>query len=272
VKPEVNSLKFIGCLTSLGTPTDNCLTDYDGLLEKGRRSPSSRDQFEERRKQLDGKKIAAIIYTSGTTGNPKGVVLNQDNFKAQTDMLISTPVLQKILARGIRLESLCFLPLCHVMARTSDYHLQMALGTTITFAESMDEIQSNLLEVKPQILFSVPRLFEKIYEAVKLYSIKLTGIQKKIFDRALNIGDKASDYMIEGSPLPPALGIKFALSNALVFDKIRKTVEFDRLIVAGSGGGALPADITKFFRSMNITGRSIKRTHLCRAAAGQMDI
>jgi len=253
VKPEVSSLNFIGCMTNLKTPPDEYLTDYNSLLKKGSESSFAREQFKQRRKQLTGKNTAAIIYTSGTTGNPKGVVLSQENFKSQTDVLISTPVLQKVLEREIRLESLCFLPLCHIMARTADYHLQMAMGTTIIFSESIQKVQKNLLEVKPNILFSVPRLYEKIYEAVRLYSEKFTGIQKKIFDWALKTGNKASDYMIEGSPLPPALGIKFALSNVLVFDKIRKAVGFDRLVVAGSGGGALSGDITKFFRSMNIT-------------------
>ena len=69
----------------------------------------------------------------------------------------------------------------------------------------------------------------------------------------MNVGDAASDHMIAGEPLPPLLGIKFALANRLVYDKIRKLVGFDRLVVAGSGGAALSRDITKFFRSMNIT-------------------
>ena len=89
-----------------------------------------------------------ILYTSGTTGNPKGVVLSQANFKAQTDVLISTPLPQKLLERDIQLESLCFLPLCHVMGRTADYHLQLALGTTINFAENMKTIQKDLEEKK----------------------------------------------------------------------------------------------------------------------------
>ncbi len=258
VKPEVATLNFIGCMTNLKTrPDENSpdefSIDYDSLLKKGNDSAPAREQFEQRRKQLTGKNTAAIIYTSGTTGNPKGVVLSQANFKSQTDVLISTPVLQKILEREIRLESLCFLPLCHIMARTADYHLQMAMGTTINFSESIQKVQENMLDVRPNILFSVPRLYEKIYEAVRLYSEKLTGFQKRIFAWALKTGSKASDYMIEGSPLPPALGIKFALSNILVFDKIRKAVGFDRLVVAGSGGAALSGDITKFFRSMNIT-------------------
>jgi len=253
VKPEVPSLQFVACMTSGQGLSDEHIIRYDQLIQKGKKSQPSQAQFEQRRKELVLEDYALIIYTSGTTGNPKGVVLNQSNLKAQTDVLMSTPILQKILEREIRLESLCFLPLCHIMGRTNDYHLQMALGNKIAFAESIRKVQDNLLEIKPQVLFSVPRLYEKIYEAVKLNGETLTGRKKKVFDWAMKAGDVASDYLIEGKPMPPLVSIKFALSNLLVYDKIRKIVGFDRLVVAGSGGGALPGEITKFFRSMNIT-------------------
>ena len=133
-------------------------------FQTGAASSAALKQFEDQRKQLTQSDTAAIIYTSGTTGNPKGVVLSQANFRAQTDVLISTPLPRKIMERNIRLESLCFLPLCHVLGRTADYHLQMAMGTTINFAVSMKTIQKDLLEVRPNVLFSIPRLYEKVYE------------------------------------------------------------------------------------------------------------
>jgi long-chain acyl-CoA synthetase len=162
---EVPSLEFIVCLSPVKDFSDSRVMDFDALAKKGGDSPSSMAQFTERRNQLAGSDTAAIIYTSGTTGNPKGVVLSQANFKSQTDVLISTPLPQKLLERNIRLESLCFLPLCHVLGRTADYHLQMALGTTINFSESIKTIQKDLLEVRPNILFSVPRLYEKYLKA-----------------------------------------------------------------------------------------------------------
>ncbi|MFZ5573160.1 MAG: AMP-dependent synthetase/ligase [Thermodesulfobacteriota bacterium] len=253
VKPEIPTLQFVVCLSPLASAPDGGSLDFEGLLRKGAAAPPALEAFDQRRKALTKEDIAAIIYTSGTTGNPKGVMLSQGNFCAQTDVLMSTPILQKIIERGIRLNSLCFLPLCHVMGRANDYHLQMAIGTTIHFAESIQKVQENLLEVKPQVLFSVPRLYEKFHEGIKRHAEKLKGRDKKTFDWALKVGDKAADHMIAGEPLPPALGVQFALANALVFDKVRKVIGFDRLVVAGSGGAALQRDITKFFRSMNIT-------------------
>jgi len=253
IMDEAPALEFIVCLSPLTNSSDNRVIDYNGLIKEGKESSSATKQFAQQRTQLTGSDTAAIIYTSGTTGNPKGVVLSQANFKAQTDVLISTPLPQKLLERKIRMESLCFLPLCHVMGRTADYHLQLALGTTINFAQNMKTIQKDLLEVRPNILFSVPRLYEKVYEGVNLHAQKLTGSKKKWFDWAMKTGDEASDYMIVGEPLPPALGIKFMFANLFVYHKIRQMVGFDRLVVAGSGGAALSREITKFFRSMNIT-------------------
>ena len=253
VKNQVPCLEFIVCMAPVKAPPDSCIIDYDRMVQKGADSPSAQDQFEQRRKGVKSSDTGAVIYTSGTTGNPKGVVLSQANFKAQTEVLMSTPLLQKIIERGIRLENLCFLPLSHIMGRTTDYHLQMAIGTTINFSQSIRTIQKDLLAVRPNVLLSIPRLYEKIFEAVRVHGETLTGFRKKTFDWAMTVGDKASDHLIAGKPIPPALGLKFAVANAMVYDKIRKTVGFDRLIVAGSGGAALPAEIAKFFRSMNIT-------------------
>ena len=92
VMPEVSSLEFIVCLSPLANASDKRVIDFDALIKQGSQSASAMDQFADRTKQLKGKDTAAIIYTSGTTGNPKGVVLSQANFKAQTDVLISTPL------------------------------------------------------------------------------------------------------------------------------------------------------------------------------------
>lgn len=252
VKPKVPTLEFIGCMEPAEDPPDPCVFDYDTLLSKGARSEPARSEFEIRRKAVTLDDIAAIIYTSGTTGEPKGVMLDQSNFKAQTEVLLSTATTQKLLERGLRLTSLCFLPLCHIMGRASDYHAQMALGTTITFAENYNKIQENLLEIRPQMLVSIPRLYEKVYEGVQVSSKKMKGRPKQIFDWAIKVGDEASDYMIRGEKMPLSLSLKFALSGVLVYERIRKMSGLDRLVVAGSGGGALSKEVNKFFRSMNL--------------------
>jgi len=253
VMPRVPSLEFIVSFSPVSGLAESRVIEYIRLAAQRDASDPAMRKFTESRKRLSADDTAAIIYTSGTTGRPKGAVLTQANFKAQTDILISTPIPRKILERNIRLQTLCFLPLCHVLGRTADYHLQMALGSTINFSESIKSVQKDLLEVRPNIIFSVPRLYEKIYEGVQSYARRLTGAEKKWFDWAMKVGDAASDHMIAGKALPPALGLKFAVANRVVYNRIRKLVGFDRLVMAASGGAALPMEITKFSRSMNIT-------------------
>jgi long-chain acyl-CoA synthetase len=252
VKKNVPSLQLIICLSPIELLEKQTLLNYEDILREGIVSKKAQQIIQIRRKECKNEDIASIIYTSGTTGEPKGVMIDHSNFKAQTDIILSTSITKKIVERNIRLTSLCHLPLCHILGRTSDYHAQIAMGTTIYFAESITKVPENLLEVRPNILITVPRLYEKIYEAVQNISDKMTGIQKVIFDWTMNVGDEASDYLIKGEILPVVLSLKFALSNILVFEKIRQKAGLDRLVVAASGGGALSAKIAKFFRSMNL--------------------
>lgn len=252
IKDETPHLKFIVSLAPVKGTADSCVTGYDELQVKGKNDSVSLKEFEVRRNTIKEEDPAAIIYTSGTTGNPKGVVLTQENFKAQTRLVMNAPITQRLLDRGIRLSTLSHLPLCHIMGRASDYHAQMTMGSVIYFAESIKTVQKNLLEVRPQVLASIPRLYEKIYEAVNHYASKLTGFKKEVFNWAMDAGSKASDYMIRGEMLPFKISINFALANILVYRHIRKFAGLDRLVSAISGGGPLSADIIKFFRSMNI--------------------
>ncbi|KPA12601.1 AMP-dependent synthetase and ligase domain protein [Candidatus Magnetomorum sp. HK-1] len=252
IEDKVPSLNFIVSMTPVDEFKDSTVLNYADIVMEGSISKNAQEKYSKNIKNLTLNDIASIIYTSGTTGDPKGVVIDYSNFKAQTDIILSTSMTQKIIERGIRLTSLCHLPLCHILGRTSDYHAQIAMGSTIYFAESIRKVQENLLEVRPQVLITVPRLYEKIYEAVLKISSNMTGYQKYIFDWTMDVGDKASDYLIKGESMPISLSLKFALSNIIVFEKIRQKAGLDRLVMAASGGGALSGQIAKFFRSMNI--------------------
>ncbi len=252
VMNETPALKFIVYLGPAHDVTCPAVLAYPDLLKKGKDTDGALKEFEKRKDAITENHAAAIIYTSGTTGNPKGVVLSQGNFKAQTRLVMNAPITRRLLERGIRLSTLSHLPLCHIMGRATDYHAQMALGSVIYFAESMNTVQKNLLETRPQVLASVPRLYEKIYEAVLDYAGRLRGMRKNVFDWAMKAGERASDYMIKGERLPLFVSIQFALANILVYRHIRKFAGLDRLVSAISGGGPLSADIIKFFRAMNI--------------------
>ncbi len=252
VKPDVPSLESIIAMFPVEDPPEPSVIDYDSLLKRGAASKSAGEELESRRKSLGPDDVAAIIYTSGTTGEPKGAVLTQKNFLSENEMLLDAPITNKMVERGVRLCTLCHLPLCHIYGRTSDYHVMMSMAGEMHFAESYQKVQENLFEVRPQMLITIPRLYEKVYDEVKKTSNKLTGVSKKLFDWSLAVGEEVVDHMSRGEKMPPSTAIKFALANTLVFSNIRKKSALDRLVFAGSGGGALSEDICRFFRALNL--------------------
>lgn len=252
VKAEVPSLEFIVSMAPVDDPPDPCIIDYDHLQDRGVKSQAAEEEFDTRRSALTGDDVSAIIYTSGTTGEPKGVVLTQSNFMSDVEMLLDTTLTQRMMERGINFSSLCHLPLCHIYGRTSDYHVQMAMGGRIYFAESYAKVPENLREVRPQMLITIPRLYEKVYETVMVKKSKMKGVERKFFDWGIKVGNQVVDYMSKGEKIPFLVSSQFALASVLVYDKIRKAAGLDRLVLAGSGGGALGKDTNRFFRSMNI--------------------
>ncbi|MFO8057639.1 MAG: long-chain fatty acid--CoA ligase [bacterium] len=251
VKPQTG-LEYIISLTPVDDPPDPCVINYEEALEKGAGSDAAQKEFERRMENLSGESVGAIIYTSGTTGEPKGVVLTQSNFMAQIDQLLSGTLTGALLEREIGLVSLCHLPLCHIYGRTAEYFVQIAMGGRMYFAESIQKVPENLLEVRPQMLITIPRLYEKVYETVQVKAGRMKGIGKRLYDWALKVGFEVVDHMSNGRRIPPLTAIKFSLAGTLVYNRIKKAAGLDRLVFAASGGGALAEETNRFFRALNI--------------------
>ncbi|MDZ7714760.1 MAG: AMP-binding protein [Balneolaceae bacterium] len=142
-------------------------------------------------------------------------------------------------------RTLSFLPLCHSFERTAGYYAIMAGGAEIYYAESVDTVAKNMTEAHPTIIFSVPRLFEKIYNLVSKSVEEGTVIQQKIFDWALNVGRK----YFEGQR--GLVSLQKTLADKLVFDKLKQRTGGNvRFFV--SGGAALPPEIGLFFMSAGL--------------------
>ncbi len=251
VKPETD-LEYIVSLTPLEAPPEPSVLNYEEVVDKGRSSDSAKAEFEKRKEGLTGESVGAIIYTSGTTGEPKGVVLTQSNFMSQIDQLLSGTITGALLERGIGLMSLCHLPLCHIYGRTAEYFVQIAMGGQMYFAESIRKVPENLREIRPQMLITIPRLYEKVYETVQVKAGEMKGLSKRLYDWALQTGFEVVDHMSNGRRIPPLTAIKFSLAGTLVYNRIKKTAGLDRLVFAASGGGALAEETNRFFRALNI--------------------
>jgi long-chain acyl-CoA synthetase len=189
--------------------------------------------------------LASIVYTSGTTGVPKGVMLSHSNFASNINTLAS------IIDFNPGDTNLVFLPLSHVLARMVAFAF-LSRGTSLAFAESLETVAQNLIEVKPTILVTVPRLLEKIYARIMDTILAGSGLKKKLFFWALRVGRQYGSLRLIGRKPGLGLGFRRSLANRLVFAKVvAKTGGRLRFIV--SGGAPLSKDIAEFFYAMGLT-------------------
>jgi long-chain acyl-CoA synthetase len=184
--------------------------------------------------------LATIIYTSGTTGEPKGVMLTHDNIFSNV-----AGSRTKIPFEGDD-TALSFLPLSHIFERMGGHYLMFATGTSIAYAESIDTVPVNLAEVRPTIVLSVPRLYEKMY--ARILETALTGsfIKKKIFFWARGVAERWANEKLAGKEPGGMLARQYMIAQKLVFSKLKARTG-GRLRYFVSGGAPLSPEINKFF-------------------------
>jgi long-chain acyl-CoA synthetase len=189
--------------------------------------------------------LASIIYTSGTTGIPKGVMLSHGNFVSNTKSLDAvTEFVQTD-------QILSFLPLSHVLERMTTFSF-LYKGASIAYAESIDTVAENLVEVRPTIMISVPRLFDKIYARVMDNILTQSLPKRRVFFWALGVGKKCGARKLRGEPIPKALAAQRKLAEKLVFSKIVERTG-GRVKFFVSGGAPLSKDVAEFFYALGIT-------------------
>lgn len=248
IADECPELEEIIVMSELGDEAPVRMTLWDDALEAGRTYwDEHEDAFIQTAEGITPDDVSALIYTSGTTGEPKGVVLTNRNFCSNVKA-----ALQRV-PFGEDDHHLSFLPLSHAFERTAGYTAVLAAGATISYAESIEAVSQNLLEVKPTLLISVPRIFEKVYNRVTKQADEGGAIKKKLFDWAVRTGEKyAAAQSPNGSGPGPLLRMQRAIAHRLVFSKLHEKLG-GNLRFAVSGGAALSKDIGTFFRAAGIT-------------------
>jgi long-chain acyl-CoA synthetase len=217
----------------------------DGLQELGRKADASDPGlYETRLAEIKPQDLASIIYTSGTTGVPKGVLLTHANFMS------NVKALDAVIDFNVRDTILSFLPLSHVLERMTTFAF-LYKGCTIGYAESIETVAENLVEVRPTIMISVPRLFEKLYAKIMDKVLAGSRLKKKIFFWAVRVGTEAGRRSIGGEPVGGGLRFRRRLAHRLVFSKIlAKTGGRVKFFV--SGGAPLAKDIAEFFHAIGL--------------------
>jgi long-chain acyl-CoA synthetase len=214
--------------------------NWQEILELGA-DESNQDVVEDRKNNVATTDLATIIYTSGTTGKPKGVMLTHQNIVS--DVLMSAP---RVPLRAGSTRALSFLPICHIFERMLTY-LYQYYGISIYFAESIEKISDNLKEVHPHVMSVVPRLLEKVYDKIYAKGADLTGVKKKLFFWALDLGMNYKPYKENGF----FYEFKLKIARKLIFSKWQEALggELELLV---SGSAALQPRLTKVFTAAGI--------------------
>jgi len=193
---------------------------------------------------IDPDALASIVYTSGTTGKPKGVMLSHNNF------LWNVWASLKMVKFYPEDRMLSFLPLSHALERTGGYYLPVIAGSSVAFARSVAQLADDLLTIKPTILISVPRIFERVYGKIQEKLHAGPAISRKLFESAVNIGYRRFEHNQGRAGWSPSL-LAWPLLEKLVAKKVQGRLG-GRLRFAVSGGAPLSAEIARLFIGLGI--------------------
>ncbi|MFT7119222.1 MAG: long-chain acyl-CoA synthetase [Nonlabens sp.] len=213
---------------------------WKDLKELGK-DDSNQTALEDIMAAIDIEDLATLIYTSGTTGRPKGVMLSHKNISSNA--MISAGRLPLELGGS---KALSFLPVCHIYERMLQY-MYTYTGTGIYFAESLETISDNLKEISPEVMSAVPRLLEKVYDKIITKGSDLTGIKKKLFFWAVELGLEWEPYGAKGWWYEKKLG----LAKKIIFSKWQEALGGNLKAIA-SGSAALQPRLARVFNAAGI--------------------
>ncbi|MFA7444890.1 MAG: AMP-dependent synthetase/ligase [Flavobacteriaceae bacterium] len=214
--------------------------NWTEVLELGA-DTSNQNEVEARKDSVTTDDLATLIYTSGTTGRPKGVMLTHGNIIS--NVLASAP---RVPFETGQYRSLSFLPICHIFERMILY-LYQYFSVSVYYAESIEKISDNLKEVKPNVMTVVPRLLEKVFDKIYAKGADLTGIKKKLFFWALDLGFEYEPYGAKGAWYE----FKLKIAKKLIFSKWQEALGGElKLLVSGSA--ALQPRLTRVFTAAGI--------------------
>ena len=235
IKSNVPTLKEVYSFNSI----QGC-KHWSELLELGK-DEANQKLVEERKNAVIPSDLATIIYTSGTTGKPKGVMLSHNNIVS--NVIHSAP---RIPFEKGKSRALSFLPVCHIFERVILY-LYQYYGVSIYFGESIDKISDNITEVKPNVMSAVPRLLEKVYDSIYAKGTQLSGIKKKLFFWAIDLGLRYEPYGANGAWYE----FQLKIARKLIFSKWKEGLG-GNLDLMVSGSAALQTRLARVFAAAEI--------------------
>ena len=194
----------------------------------------------------DPHKLASIVYTSGTTGRPKGVMLSHYNILFDTESVLK----QIGIDDPYNLEFLSFLPMSHMYERTIGYYVPMMAGAKVSFARSVQQLAEDFQVIKPSIIVTVPRIFERFYDKMQQKLCKQSIFARTLFHMAVSTGWKHFQFKQKTGRFNPVILLN-PLFQRIIATKIQQLLG-GNLRIAASGGAALPEMVARTFVGLGI--------------------
>lgn len=237
VKDQLAGVKRALCLKPMAGPQpDSRLKSVEDWLPKSAGAVKHVNS--------DGKKLASIIYTSGTTGKPKGVMLSHYN------MLTNAHATLQCLAIYPDDLFLSFLPLSHTLERTCGYYGIVMCGGQVAFARSVQQLAEDLQSIRPTLLISVPRIYERVYAGIKQKLADSPPARRKLFETAVAVGWARFEHQQGRGPWKPGF-LLWPILKKLVASKVMARLG-GRLRAATCGGAALSPEIAQLFIGLGL--------------------
>ncbi len=205
---------------------------------------AAHDRYAASAAEIQASDIASIVYTSGTTGLPKGAVLLHSNFASELRFVVEEIELYE---SDI---TLTFLPFAHIFGRVESF-LPIYAGTSLGFAENINSVSLNIAELKPTLLLSVPRIYEKIYAKIVSEIAASSPAKQKVFEWAVKVGRQMANCRSLKQTPSPGLMVKFLVADKLVFEKVRQKLG-GNIRATVSGGAPLSRELCEFFHACGI--------------------
>lgn len=231
-------------VVQLNNPDDNTSQQETILSSAEKWLPKETTYLQER--GGDPHKLASIVYTSGTTGRPKGVMLSHHNILFDTESLLK----QIGLDDPHNLEFLSFLPLSHMYERTIGYYVPMMVGAKVSFARSVQQLADDFQTIKPSIIVTVPRIFERFYDKMQQKLSKQSIVARTMFRLAVYVGWKHFQFKQKTAGFNPIILLN-PLFHKIIGTKVHQLLG-GNLRFAASGGAALPETVARTFVGLGI--------------------
>jgi long-chain acyl-CoA synthetase len=202
--------------------------------------------FENEIRQGSADDVCIMIYTSGTTGPPKGAMVNHNNIEAMTHAGAAAMAIDE------KDSVVSYLPLCHVAEQIFSLYLPVYYGVQVSFAESIATIQNDLREIGPTVFLGVPRIWEKLQNAIVVNIQDSSWVKRKLFERCIAIGRRVGDQRLAGQPVGFFRQTAWWIGYGLIFRALQNFVGLRKVRISFSAAAKVSPEVLRFFHAIGL--------------------